>query len=119
MNTNFIIYKERKSEEAGNVKNLLLVPTYNFSFMLGYKTKTISYYYRIRISGPHFSPDPVAFTEKEVKHIVFHDVSLNLKLNTFMALSVIVTNLDNKPYEYQLGYPLERRRVYVFAEASL
>ncbi len=119
INLNFIFYKERKSEELGNAKNLLLVPTYNFSFMFGQNSGTFSYYYRMRIMGPHFSPDPATFGKKEVKHIIFHDVSFNLKLNNFLTFSVIVTNLDNKPYEFQLGYPLERRRVYVFAEANL
>jgi len=119
INLNFIIYKERKSEESGNEKKLLLVPTYSFSFMFGQNSKMFSYFYRMRIIGPHFSPDPVSFTQKEVKHIIFHDVSVNLRLNNFLTLSVMVTNLDNKPYEFQLGYPLERRRVYVFAEANL
>jgi len=120
LNTNFIIYKERKSEEGGSVKDLLLVPTYNFSFMLGYKQKGFSSYYRMRVLGPHLSIDPTTYPQKieEVKHIVFHDVSFGLRLSSFLELSLIVTNLDNKHYEYQIGYPLERRRVYVFAEAG-
>ncbi len=119
INLNFIIYRERKKEEQDTIKNLLLIPTYNFSFLLGQNLKNLSYYYRIRIIGPHLSPDPYTFTQKEVKSIVFHDISFNFRLNMYLTLSLIVTNLDNKPYEYQIGYPLERRRIYVFAEANI
>ncbi len=115
---NFIFYKERKSIENDSEKTLLLIPTYNSGFLIGYKERNFSLSYRLRLIGPHYSKDPSDYLVKNVQYAIFQDLSFTLKLSKFINMSLLSTNIDNKPYEFQIGFPLERRRIYGFVESN-
>ncbi|MEO0292011.1 MAG: TonB-dependent receptor, partial [candidate division WOR-3 bacterium] len=115
---NFIFYKERKNIENDSEKTLLLIPTYNSGFLIGYKERNFSLSYRLRLIGPHYSIDLSDYQVKNVQHAIFQDLSFTLKLSKFINMSLVSTNIDNKPFEFQIGFPLERRRIYVFAESN-
>ncbi len=119
LNMNFIFYKDRKQIENNIETTLFYVPTYQFTFLIGENLKNFSFYYRARFIGPHLSYDPETFRNVEIKHIVFNDLSFKFKLNPYLRILILITNFDNKPYEFIKGYPLERRRIYVFAEANI
>ncbi|MEN3044358.1 MAG: TonB-dependent receptor [Candidatus Hydrothermales bacterium] len=114
---NFILFRERKKIEMGKSENLLIVPTYTLTFLTGFSFKDFTFNYRIRFLGSHMSLTP-NFSKEEVKSAHFNDLSFYYNVGKNLNISLIVTNLDNRFYEIQIGYPIERRRVYVFAESN-
>ncbi|MEN3046851.1 MAG: TonB-dependent receptor [Candidatus Hydrothermales bacterium] len=114
---NFMLFRERKKIEKDKAENLMFVPTYTLTLLTGYSLKDLTINYRVRFLGPHTSLTPL-LTREEIKSIYLNDLSFYYELNKNLSISLIVTNVDNKCYVIQIGYPPERRRVHAFVESN-
>jgi outer membrane cobalamin receptor len=119
METAFLVFTKREYKIGEKNTVLKHVPTYQGSILIGESIDNFSFFYRARFIGPHFSNDPITFSTINIKSVVLNDFSLKLSLNPYFSVSVIIENFDNKKYEFIKGYPFERRRTFVFIEASI